>query len=379
MLAAKPWCVWCGAPASVADHQPPLSMFPHPSLWEGVLVSSCVTCSAKQGAQVRHRPGSGSVGRRRHRRGGGRDRRSGAAAVRQSPASAPADVGSVAGRGGGRARVRLARLAASGRRRVPRARPASWARVRSVGWRRVRSVASPGARPARRRCRRPGRRCSVCCRICRRRRRLVGIDGDPPAAGRLSGAEPQRGAGPLAGARRRADGVASWPCHVEKVVLQRGDEAIRFVNGSRYTIVTPSRTAARGMAADLLIIDEAMAHDVELLAVVSPTMAQRDTAVGSIGSPVGRRVVGRRHPLARCWPRSGSWAGGPSSRGTPAGAGSSGRVPDDADVLDEDVWRATIPTLGQRDGIGLEYLRLEAESLRAGAVRPRVPVPCDQR
>ena len=50
--------------------------------------------------------------------------------------------------------------------------------------------------------------------------------------------------------------------------------------------------------------------------------------------------------------------------------GDTGRVwfewsaPDDADPYDEDVWRATIPTLEQPDGIGLEFVRMEAESMR---------------
>ena len=50
--------------------------------------------------------------------------------------------------------------------------------------------------------------------------------------------------------------------------------------------------------------------------------------------------------------------------GDTSGCGSSGRAPDDADPFDEDVWRATIPTLEQPDGIGLEFVRMEAESMR---------------
>ncbi len=44
-------------------------------------------------------------------------------------------------------------------------------------------------------------------------------------------------------------------------------------------------------------------------------------------------------------------------------------APDDADALDEDVWASTIPTLAQADGIGLEFLRIEAETMRADDFR----------
>ena len=54
----------------------------------------------------------------------------------------------------------------------------------------------------------------------------------------------------------------------------------------------------------------------------------------------------------------------PPWRGTRRGSGSNGPLPDDADPLDEDVWLPTIPTLGQPDGIGVEFLRVEAETMR---------------
>jgi hypothetical protein len=151
--------------------------------------------------------------------------------------------------------------------------------------------------------------------------------------------------------------------HVAKVVLQRGDEAVKFHNGSTYQVVTPSRTGARGLSLDLVIIDEALAHTTDLLAAVRPTMAQRDGAVGCIGAQLvivsnagderstllnEQRELGRRAALegdiGRVW---FEWS-----------------APDDADPFDEDVWRRTIPTLEQPDGIGLEFVRMEAESMR---------------
>ncbi len=151
--------------------------------------------------------------------------------------------------------------------------------------------------------------------------------------------------------------------HVARIVLQRGDECVRFHNGSTYKVVTPSRTGARGLSLDLAIVDEAFVHGADLMAAVRPTMAQRDGAIGCVGAQLvivsnagderstllnEARELGRRAALE----------------------GDTGRVwfewsaPDDADPYDEDAWRAVIPTLEQPDGIGLEFLRAEAESMR---------------
>jgi hypothetical protein len=50
LLEANPWCEHCGAPANVADHQPPLSLHEHVEA-SGccVLVPSCTPCSRRQG------------------------------------------------------------------------------------------------------------------------------------------------------------------------------------------------------------------------------------------------------------------------------------------------------------------------------------------
>lgn len=45
-------CLECGNPATHTDHQPPLSTFPHPNLWQGTLLPHCATCSANQGAAI---------------------------------------------------------------------------------------------------------------------------------------------------------------------------------------------------------------------------------------------------------------------------------------------------------------------------------------
>ena len=52
-------CWECGAPATIADHQPPLSAFPTPEQWEGVLLPHCRRCSGRQGARLK--PGQRAV------------------------------------------------------------------------------------------------------------------------------------------------------------------------------------------------------------------------------------------------------------------------------------------------------------------------------
>lgn len=51
LLALHPWCAYCGAVATVADHRPPLSAYP-PGMWRGVLVPSCQRCSNDQGGRI---------------------------------------------------------------------------------------------------------------------------------------------------------------------------------------------------------------------------------------------------------------------------------------------------------------------------------------
>src|SRR5215510_3617491 len=46
-------CHECGERATIPDHHPPVSSFPHPSMWEGILLPHCKRCSSRQGAKQR--------------------------------------------------------------------------------------------------------------------------------------------------------------------------------------------------------------------------------------------------------------------------------------------------------------------------------------
>ena len=172
----------------------------------------------------------------------------------------------------------------------------------------------------------------------------------------------------------RANAIRSWDEAVDllmsspykpavrKVRTQRGDECVYFRNGSYLRVVTPSRTGPRGLDLDLVLLDEALAHEAALLASLAPTQAARDQNALSIGAQfvalssggddkstllatmgeVGRRSVieGERE---RMWFEWSALA--------------------DSDVYDPAVWRAVIPTLDRPGGISTEFVRMQAETM----------------
>lgn len=63
-LAGLP-CWKCGRPSDSVDHDPPLSSFPHSSLWVGRLMPACRPCNFADGARIGNgrridRPGTAS-------------------------------------------------------------------------------------------------------------------------------------------------------------------------------------------------------------------------------------------------------------------------------------------------------------------------------
>jgi len=178
-------------------------------------------------------------------------------------------------------------------------------------------------------------------------------------------------------AQNRSKAVERWKEHcgvildsplgkyVEHLGNQNGHECLTFTNGSTYIPVTPSRNSARGITADLIIVDEALTHPMWLLGTLRPTMAQRHSANGCIGSQfiVISNAGNDDSELLNHLQELGHKA---------IGAGDDSRVwvewsmnPGD-DPLAESTWLDTMPTLNQPNGISLEFMREEIQSMRLG-------------
>ena len=153
---------------------------------------------------------------------------------------------------------------------------------------------------------------------------------------------------------------------VAKVVRKNGEECLQWLNGSKYWVVTPSRTGARGMSLDVVIIDEALAHEPWLLDAIAPTMAQRDGATVSFGAQL---VI-----VSNAGDESAELLNEQRELGRRAVATDDrGRVhlewscADDADPLDPATWAATIPTLDRPDGLSSAFLARQAETMGTDA------------
>lgn len=176
-------------------------------------------------------------------------------------------------------------------------------------------------------------------------------------------------------AQRRINAVDRWREHVDimqqseictyidHIQLGVGREVLRFVNGSTYRPLTPNKNGARGSTFDLIIVDEALAHPMWLLGVLRPTMSQRHSAPGCIGSQfvvisnagnedsellnhlqeLGHEAV-RNNNDSRVWME---WSMEPGS-----------------DPTSQKTWSDTMPTLNQPNGISLDYLQEECETMK---------------
>jgi hypothetical protein len=148
------------------------------------------------------------------------------------------------------------------------------------------------------------------------------------------------------------------------VRYQRGDEAIRWHNGSLHGITAPGETAGHSEVLDLVVMDESWAlEDDRLEQGLSPTMITRAepqqwvvSTAGTLRSRYLREKVeaGR----ARCT------AGAPSNV-----AYFEWSAPDDADPASPRTWWATMPALGHtvtEARIRGEFERLPLHAFRRG-------------
>lgn len=121
-----------------------------------------------------------------------------------------------------------------------------------------------------------------------------------------------------------------------------GNECLGLAGGT-FRVVTPSREGARGLTLDLVIIDEAMSHGMDLIGALSPTMATRPDAQMWILSNAGTH----KSEMLRHYRDLGRAGESPSL------AWFEWAAAEDDDPDDPDVWHRAIPTLAETHGVTL--------------------------
>jgi hypothetical protein len=130
----------------------------------------------------------------------------------------------------------------------------------------------------------------------------------------------------------------------DQLRLANGSEALTMRNGGSFRVVTPSREGARGLTLDLVVIDEALAHSMELVGALGPTMATRPSAQLWMASNAGTHQSEMlRH--YRDLGRAGD---------SPTLAWFEWAAAEDDDPDDPKTWAKAIPTLTESKGVTLE-------------------------
>lgn len=129
--------------------------------------------------------------------------------------------------------------------------------------------------------------------------------------------------------------------------LANGSEALHMTNGGSLRVVTPNREGARGLTLDLVVIDEALAHPLELVGALGPTMSTRPSSQLWLASNAGTNSS----ELLRHYRDLGRAGDSPSL------AWFEWAAADDADPDDEQTWLDAIPTLAEQRGVTIEAVR----------------------
>jgi len=129
--------------------------------------------------------------------------------------------------------------------------------------------------------------------------------------------------------------------------LANGSESLTMRGGGSLRVVTPSKEGARGLTLDLVVIDEALAHPLELVGALGPTMATRPSSQLWLASNAGTHTS----HLLRHYRDLGRAGDSNSLAWFEWGAA------DDADPDDPETWAAAIPTLQETHGVTLEAVQ----------------------
>jgi len=129
--------------------------------------------------------------------------------------------------------------------------------------------------------------------------------------------------------------------------LANGSESLTMSNGGSLRVVTPSAEGARGLTLDLCIVDEALAHPLELIGALGPTMSTRPSSQLWLASNAGTS----KSELLRHYRDLGRAGDSPSLAWFEWGAS------EDADPDDEQTWLDAIPTLAEKRGVTMAAVR----------------------
>lgn len=129
--------------------------------------------------------------------------------------------------------------------------------------------------------------------------------------------------------------------------LANGSECLTMSNGGSLRVVTPSADGARGLSLDLVVIDEALAHPLELVGALGPTMATRPNSQLWLASNAGTS----KSELLRHYRDLGRAGDSPTL------AWFEWAAADDADPDDEQTWLDAIPTLAEKRGVTMQAVR----------------------
>jgi len=127
----------------------------------------------------------------------------------------------------------------------------------------------------------------------------------------------------------------------QQLRLANGSECLTLQNGASFRVVTPSKDGARGLSLDLVVIDEALAHPLELVGALGPTMSTRPSSQMWLASNAGTS----QSQLLRHYRDLGRAGDSPSL------AWFEWAAADDADPDDPETWLAAIPTLAEEKGV----------------------------
>lgn len=143
---------------------------------------------------------------------------------------------------------------------------------------------------------------------------------------------------------------------IKHVVRTNGNEHVIFKNGSTYQITTPNNKGGRGSSLDLVVIDEALTHDLSLIGALQPTLATKPNGQLWILSNAGDErstLLAHYRNLAHNQLQENTsklawfeWS--PHN--------------DKFDYLSETTWKQAIPSLGQKNGVTLEAVREAANT-----------------